>query len=136
MQLNELVRYIEEDGILLIRDYCTDMLNYNEVYEEIQNLSSEDLLDLEQIGREMGYTGKSLIDTLVSPRGYRLLNKVPRIPTNVIENLVKHFTRLKYILEASKEDLDQVEGIGEARAKAIKNGLRRIKEQVALNKQL
>ena len=40
------------------------------------------------------------------------------------------------ILEAGNEELDQVEGIGEARARAIKNGLRRIREQVALNKNL
>ena len=52
------------------------------------------------------------------------------------ENLVGHFGKLKYILEAGNEELDQVEGIGEARARAIKNGLRRIREQVALNKNL
>ena len=51
-------------------------------------------------------------------------------------NLVGHFGKLKYILEAGNEELDQVEGIGEARARAIKNGLRRIREQVALNKNL
>ena len=88
------------------------------------------------LAKELGYVGKSLIDTLVSPRGYRISNKVPRIPSNVIENLVGHFGKLKYILEAGNEELDQVEGIGEARARAIKNGLRRIREQVALNKNL
>lgn len=136
MQLNELVRSIEQDGVLLIRDYCEENFNHNEIYTQVQNLSSEDLLDLDQIARELGYTGKSLIDTLVSPRGYRIVSKVPRIPGVVIDNLAKHFSRLKYVLEAGKEDLDQVEGIGEARARAIKNGLRRIREQVSLNKNL
>ena len=124
MQLNELVRSIEQDGVLLIRDYCYDKMEYNDVYKEIQELSAEDLLDLDIIAKELGYVGKSLIDTLVSPRGYRISNKVPRIPSNVIENLVGHFGKLKYILEAGNEELDQVEGIGEARARAIKNGLR------------
>lgn len=136
MQLNELVKFIEQDGMLLIRDYCKIDLDYEEIYKEIQKLSSEELLDLEQIAREMGYTGVPLVDTLISPRGYRIINKVPRIPANVIENLVKHFKELKAILEANTDELDQVEGIGEARARAIKNGLRRIKEQVSLNKQL
>ena len=136
MQLNELVRSIEQDGVLLIRDYCYDKMEYNDVYKEIQELSAEDLLDLDIIAKELGYVGKSLIDTLVSPRGYRISNKVPRIPSNVIENLVGHFGKLKYILEAGNEELDQVEGIGEARARAIKNGLRRIRKQVALNKNL
>ena len=123
MQLNELVRNIEQDGLLLIRDYCSNKdLDLEDIYKNIQLLSSEDLLDL--------------IDTLVSPKGYRIVNKVPRIPSNVIENLVKHFNKLKYVLEAGTEELDKVEGIGEARAKAIKNGLRRIREQVSLNKNL
>ena len=84
----------------------------------------------------LGYTGCVLADTLISPKGYRILFKIPRIPTNVIENLIKHFGQLKNVLEASSEDLDQVEGIGEARAAAIKNGLKRIKEQVNLKKEL
>lgn len=40
-------RYIERDGILLIRDYCEDGLQYNDVYEHIQKLNSSELLDLE-----------------------------------------------------------------------------------------
>ncbi|MGL4741413.1 MAG: DNA integrity scanning diadenylate cyclase DisA [Sarcina sp.] len=134
MQLNELVNCVERDGILLIRDYCKDGLGYENIYKEIQKLSAEELIDLEQISKILGFTGKGLTDTLLSPRGYRITNKVPRIPSTVIENLVGHFGTLKSILEASKEDLDLVEGIGEARARAIRNGLRRIQEQVSLKK--
>lgn len=136
MQLNELVKCVEQDGILLIRDYCAENLNYENIYKEIQKYTSEELIDLEQIAKSLGYVGKSLIDTLISPRGYRITNKVPRIPSTVIENLVMHFKSLKDILEASTEELDKVEGIGEARARAIRNGLRRIQEQVSLNKNL
>lgn len=136
MQLNELVRSIEQDGILLIRDYCKANLEYNDIYKAMQLMTSEELLDLDMISRNMGYIGVPLVDTLISPRGYRILSKVPRIPSSIIENLVKHFRELKAVLEASYEQLDKVEGIGEARSKAIKNGLRRIKEQVALDKQL
>ena len=136
MQLNELIRSVEEDGILLIRDYCQSGMNYIEMYRQIENMSSEELLDLDFISKIIGYIGVPLVDTLISPRGYRMLNKIPRIPVNVIENLVKHFRELKAIMEASYEQLDNVEGIGEARAKAIKNGLRRLKEQFMLDKQI
>ncbi|WP_160678860.1 DNA integrity scanning diadenylate cyclase DisA [Clostridium sp. C8-1-8] len=136
MQLNELIKNIEQDGILLIRDYCKINMDYNEIYKELQKLGQEELLDLDMIGKLLGYVSVPLIDTLISPRGYRILNKVPRIPASVIENLIKHFKELTAILEATTDDLDQVEGIGEARARAIRNGLRRIKEQVSLNKQL
>ncbi|WP_027633502.1 DNA integrity scanning diadenylate cyclase DisA [Clostridium hydrogeniformans] len=136
MQLNELVKFIEQDGILLIRDYCKANMTHEDIYEDIQKVTQEELLNLELIGKIMGYSGMPLMDTLISPRGHRILNKVPRIPTAVIENLVKHFKELKAVIEATYDDLDQVEGIGEARAKAIKNGLRRIKEQVVLDKSI
>lgn len=134
MQLNELVSCVEQDGILLIRDYCKVGLNYDSIYRDIQRLSSEELIDLEQLSKSLGYSCKGLTEVFVSPRGYRIANKVPRIPSTVIENLVEHFVNLKSILEASKEELDRVEGIGEARARAIRNGLRRIQEQVSLKK--
>ncbi|MFT5873715.1 MAG: diadenylate cyclase [Clostridium sp.] len=136
MQLNELIRSVEEDGILLIRDYCQSGMNYNEIYRQIENMGSEELIDLDFISKIIGYIGVPLVDTLISPRGYRMLTKIPRIPVNVIENLVKHFRELKATMEASYEQLDSVEGIGEARAKAIKNGLRRLKEQFMLDKQI
>lgn len=136
MQLSELIKNIEEDGILLIRDYCESDMDYNEIYKQIQNMSSEELIDLDGISKFLGYTGVPLVDTLISPRGYRMLNKIPRLPVNVIENLVSNFKELKSVIEASYEQLDNVEGIGEARAKAIKNGLRRLREQFMLDKQL
>ena len=43
---------------------------------------------------------------------------------------------MKYVIAASKEELDQVEGIGEARATAIRSGLKRIKEQIHLKKEI
>lgn len=134
MQLSELVKNIEQDGILLIRDYCQDNLDYNEIYKQLQNFTSEELLLSENIAKSLGYTGVPLGDTLISPRGFRMLNKIPRIPVSVIENLVKTFKELRGVVEATYEQLDTVEGIGEARAKAIKNGLRRLKEQIMIDK--
>ncbi|GAB6168942.1 DNA integrity scanning diadenylate cyclase DisA [Clostridium carnis] len=136
MQLNELVKFIERDGILLIRDYCKEGVCPDDIYKEIQKLSSEELVDLDSIAKVLGYGGISLVDSLISPKGYRLLFKVPRVPNSVIENLVKHFKELKYVIEANTEELDMVEGIGEARAKAIRNGLRRIKEQIYLKNEI
>ncbi|WP_373897433.1 DNA integrity scanning diadenylate cyclase DisA [Haloimpatiens sp. FM7315] len=136
MQLNELIKNVEEDGILLIRDYCESDMDFNDIYKHLQNMSSEELLDLDAISKLLGYTGVPLVDTLISPRGYRMLNRIPRLPANVIENLVNNFKELKAVVEASYEQLDNVEGIGEARAKAIKNGLRRLREQFIIDKQI
>lgn len=136
MQLNELIKDVEHDGIMLIRDYCHSDLDYNEVYIQIQNMSSQEILDLDALSKAIGYSGITLVDTLISPRGYRMLSKISRIPFTVIENLVDNFKELKAIMEASYEELDSVEGIGEARARAIKNGLRRLKEQFMIDKQI
>ncbi|MCT8976537.1 DNA integrity scanning diadenylate cyclase DisA [Clostridium sp. CX1] len=133
MQLNELVKSVEQDGILLIRDYCQNDMDYNDIYKQMQTMGSEELLNLDFISKFLGYAGVPLVDTLISPRGYRMLNKIPRIPTNVIENLVRNFKELKGVMEASYEQLDKVEGIGEARARAIKNGLRRLREQIMID---
>lgn len=136
MQLAELVKSIEQDGILSIRDYSRSGIDYTEVYKALQQMADEEMLNLEVICRELGYIGVPLADTLISPRGYRIINKIPRIPASVIENLVKNFKNLSAVLEADYDQLDKVEGIGEARAKAIKHGLRRIKDQIMIDKQL
>lgn len=136
MQLNELIRYIERDGILLIRDYINDELNHNEIYKDIQKLSQTELLELDYIAKTLGFGGVSLMDTLISPKGHRILSKIPRIPATVIENVIKRFGYFNRISDADIDDLDNVEGIGEARARAIKNGLKRISDQVSLNKEL
>lgn len=137
MQMNELVRHIEKEGLLLIKDYLSkESVDADKVYEEIQKLSQNELLDLDCIARALGYSSTSLMDTFVSPKGYRILSKVQRIPGSVIDNLVNHFESFNSITHATIDDLDQVEGIGEARARAIKNGIKRINDQVSLIKEL
>lgn len=136
MQLGELIKGIEQEGNLLIRDYCSSSSSFSQISRSIEKLSPEELLDLDMISKILGYSGVSLVDTLISPRGYRILNKIPRIPSAIIENLVRYFNELQAVMDASYEELDSVEGIGEARAKAIKNGLRRLKEQFILDKQI
>jgi len=136
MQLDELVANVEDDGLLIIEDYY---LNRDKKPEEILKTvglwDAEDLLDLSLICRALGYTGSaSILDETVSPRGYRVLYKIPRLPWPVIKNLVENFSALQKILNASIEELDEVEGIGEVRAKAIKEGLKRYRDQILLDR--
>ncbi|MFZ5592515.1 MAG: helix-hairpin-helix domain-containing protein, partial [Bacillota bacterium] len=70
----------------------------------------------------------SVLDQNVSPRGYRILDKLPRLPVPVIENLVREFGSLQQVLNASISELDAVEGIGEVRARSIKEGLNKCRE--------
>ena len=65
----------------------------------------------------------------VYPKGYRILSKVPRMPSNIVENLVESFKSFQHILAADIESLDDVDGIGEVRARTIKQSLKRMQEQ-------
>jgi diadenylate cyclase len=138
MQLEELVSNVEEEGHLIVRDYLSpDGRAVDEVMQQIGNWPNEDLPDLQMIARLLGVgSAPAALESAVSPRGYRLLRRIPRLPMAVIENLVEELGPLQRILRASLEELDEVEGIGEVRARAIKEGLRRLREQVMLERHM
>ena len=62
------------------------------------------------------------LDSAVSPRGFRLLAQVPRLPGAVIDRLVEHFGSLQKLLAATVDDLQDVDGVGEARARSSARG--------------
>lgn len=134
MQLDELVRDIDSEAALLIKDYASEVVT-NEQIEEIQKklnkLSNDDLLDYHNITRILGYpVSNAILEEPVSPRGHRVLAKIPRLPQVIASNLVGTFGYLPHIMMATIEELDEVDGIGEVRARAIKEGLKRIQEQL------
>lgn len=81
----------------------------------------------------LGYEVSSdILDTNVSPKGYRILSKVPKMPASIIEKTVEAFGSLQHIFSASIDELDDVEGIGEIRARIINQSLKRLQEQYIL----
>jgi diadenylate cyclase len=104
---------------------------------ELHMLSPDDLLENSAIVKVLGYpSGLNITEEPVSSRGYRILHKIPRLPQPVVENLVERFETLPRILDASIDELDEVEGIGEVRARAIKEGLRRLQDQVFIDRHI
>ena len=77
--------------------------------------------------KALGYPGAMPPEQSVAPCGYRALHKIPRLPLSIIQNLVKTFETLPGLMKASVENLDEVEGIGEVRAKKIHQGLKNLK---------
>ena len=132
MQLEELVGDLEKEELLIIKDYMTSKKRKTaEKYlEDISNLDYEALMQQQIIAKILGY---DVFDTYeevaVYTRGYRILNKIPRVPNNIVENLVKSFKSFQHILEADIPALDEVDGIGEIRARTIKQSLKRMQEQ-------
>ncbi|KXS43180.1 MAG: DNA integrity scanning protein, partial [Candidatus Frackibacter sp. T328-2] len=108
-----------------------------EILDNISDFASDDLVSLTTISKKLGYGGNmSVLDLSVSPRGYRLLRKIPRLPMPVIENLIKAFDNFQEVLNASIDELDDVDGVGEVRAQAIKEGLKRLRDQALLEQRI
>jgi diadenylate cyclase len=130
LQLDELTAGLEKDVENTIRDYRVDERRSVEVIRRsLSRLSSEELLLLTNIGQTLGYSGaQDELDRPLAPRGYRMLNRIPRLPSSIVDKLVKHFKTLHGVISASPEMLDEVEGIGKARAAVVQEGLRRIAE--------
>ena len=139
LQLDELVAGVESDRHLVVRDYQPQTgrkaRGLDAALNDLDQLSPADLLDLSTVARALGFTSSpELLDGAVSPRGYRLLARVPRLPEVVIERLVGHFGGLQKLLAASIDDLQAVEGVGEARARTIREGLSRLAESSILER--
>lgn len=129
MQLAELSKDIESEEKLLIKDYVNGR-DENEVLDQIGILSHTGLMDKNLIGKILGYVIEGSLDDIeLSTRGYRLLNKIPKTPMNIIDNMLRTFGDFQRIIRASIEELDEVDGIGEVRAKNIKQGIKRMHEQ-------
>jgi diadenylate cyclase len=131
MQLEETMVGVAADKAALIRDYSVEDTEENLVttLSQIARLPHQDLLDFGRLAELLGYDRKvSTLDFPVSPRGYRVLGRIPRLPKLVVQRIIHEFGGLDEILAASDEDLEAVEGVGSTRAKDIREGVRRLQE--------
>jgi diadenylate cyclase len=137
LQLEELIGGISNDRERIIRDYVNlaSGQRIEDVLDNLGYLTSPDLLDIASAASALGYSGLSeALDDSVSPAGYRLLSKVPRLPGVVVDRLIEHFGGLQRLLAANLEDLMAVDGVGEGRARAIREGLSRLAESSILER--
>ncbi len=139
LQLDELIAGVDVDRQLVVRDYLPGgsrkQRPLDAALTDLDALSATDLLDLISVARAIGFVATpDLLDQAVSPRGFRLLARVPRLPEIVMDRLVGHFGGLQKLLAASIDDLQAVEGVGEARARSIREGLSRLAESSILER--
>lgn len=130
LQLEELMAGVRTDRELVIRDYLSTSRNARSVDEALaalDQLSTTDLLDLSLVGRALGYPDTAgALEGALAPRGYRLLSRVPRLPGAVLDRVVERFGSLQKVLAATTEDLQDVQGIGETRARGVREALSRL----------
>jgi diadenylate cyclase len=136
MQMEELLANVESDTLLVIRDYMRNRRRPERIRNDLASLSAEHLLDPHEVFSVLGYSGDEFraLDKATHPRGYRLLSKVPRLPMSIINKIIGNFCNLQNVLDAEIEELNQISGIGKVRARAIKDGLKRLKEHSLLER--
>ncbi len=137
LQLDELVGGVAIDRQLIVRDYLDTLTNerVEAVHRALAAMSPKELLELAHIASIFGLpVVEDSLDGAVGPRGYRLLSKVPRLPAGIIDRLVSHFGALQRLLAAGIEELMTVDGVGEQRARAVREGLSRLAESSILER--
>jgi diadenylate cyclase len=135
LQLDELMGDVDDDRYFVIQDYLSPgPWTVEDSLSALAQLSTDELLDLRAVAATLHLPGGGAdLDHSLQPRGFRLLAKVPRLPEGVIGHIVDRFGSLQKVMRATIDDLDDVEGVGEARARAIKDGLSRLTETSILD---
>lgn len=129
LQLDELVGGVEADRELILQDYLPADRPSSAAAAALDGLSGSDLLDLAAVAHCYGYSARpGVLEEPVSPRGHRLLARVPRLPSGVQARLVEHFGSLQALMAATVDDLQGIDGVGDARARVVREGLSRLAE--------
>jgi diadenylate cyclase len=131
MQLEETMVGVAADKIALVRDYAVEDSEEGlaSTQQALSRLPHEEVLDFGRLAELLGYDRKiNTLDYPVSPRGYRVLGRVPRIPKLVVQKITHELGGLEEVLAVSDADLAAVDGVGPSRAKDIREGLRRLQE--------
>ncbi|MHA4852207.1 DNA integrity scanning diadenylate cyclase DisA [Rhodococcus sp. MSC1_016] len=134
LQLEELVGDNDVARELIVRDYLAGSgpapaPDVEKSLTALDKITDADLLDLTTLARAFGYPGTiEALEAPMSPRGYRVLTRVPRLQFNQIHRLVGSFGTLQSLLAATAADLQSVEGIGGLWARHIREGLSRLAE--------
>jgi diadenylate cyclase len=136
LQLEELTGGVLADLRLVGKDYFVESPEWMlvQVTARLAHISDDELLDLRAVASVLHLPPELDLDSSLQPRGFRLLSKIPRLPETIAVHVIERFGTLPKVMRASLRDLVEVEGVGEARARAIKDGLSRVAESSILDR--
>lgn len=131
LQLSELRGNIYQDIAMLVCDYVVaDGAPSNSLIDDtldrLSLLPDPELLNTSALASTLGLpaTEENLMED-VTPRGYRALNRIPRVQKFLIDYIVAEFGDLNAIREADAERLAEAENVSPLWARHIVEGLRR-----------
>ena len=139
IRLEELMGDVPREKNAIIFDYHAEngVGAVDQTLERLGELSYQELLESEELAEVLGYRRNvNPLDYAVTPRGLRVLAQIPRLPEGVARRVVARLESLEAILRASGRELEAVEGVGQARAREIREGLRRLQEHNLVDRYL
>ncbi|MFT4148081.1 MAG: DNA integrity scanning diadenylate cyclase DisA [Micrococcaceae bacterium] len=140
LQHAELTTGLAQNSELVIRDYVSGVDPQTDLPLMLKMLSKLDdnalIADLTKISQIIGLGGDDeSLDSPVHPAGYRLLAYMKKpVPPAIADRLVAHFGSLQNLMAATLEDLMEVEGVGEQRARNVHDGLYKISDASVLER--
>src|SRR5277367_3708410 len=123
MQLDETMVGVAADKAALVHDYLIEDADeaFSIAFDQLVRLPHQDLLDFGRLAELLGYDRKlNTLDYPISPRGIRILGRIPRLPRLVVKRIIDEFGGLEELLAASDGELETVDGGGAIRAKDIR----------------
>jgi diadenylate cyclase len=139
MQLSEHIGEVPTERDAVVRDYHADPSEeaIRTALDRLEALRYAELLDMERLAELLGYPRDvNPLDHSVSPRGFRVLLHIPRLPEPVARQVVQDMDGLESIVRASQRDLEAITGVGSVRAREIREGLRRLQEHNLIDRYL
>lgn len=131
LRLREVLKDLEELLTLVIMDYSKKDVTEDEAKQILETMMRIDHRVV-PFAKALGYdvvNSQQVSDTIVRPRGYRILRNEVHIPMNISQNVIKSFRSIDQLVKTNANVLQRVEGIGDKRAKAILRRLREIKKR-------
>ena len=120
IQIDSLESGVTNTLNLVLKDHlpAKKYRNIAKAIDEISRQSYEELNDIDYLGSVLG---KLPLDDLSTPKGYRVLARLPNLPENLHDSIIQKFKTLPKLLSASPEKLYEIEGIGSGRAQQLRD---------------
>ena len=128
LQRDELSTGVTELRDLLEQDYRPDDPTAPFGFAGLESLGTAELLEPLTVARAVGLSQADHLDAPLSTRGYRQVAQINRLPASFAVRLIEHFGSLQALFSATSAELQEVDGVGESRARVIRDGLLRLAE--------
>jgi diadenylate cyclase len=133
MQFEQAISGVDQERRWLVSDYAGEPVDGR--LAALAALPMGALAEPDKVALALGLIdAPAQMDQALSPRGLRLLSKVPGLDAATARRIADHFESLQTILGASLEELAKVDGLKRQRARTIREGLSRIAETATLER--